>query len=288
VETGDTRTEDSGGLPRSEENVIRLPRDWVGPPEELVPIGSAARNREAQRAPNDDLPQAADAFWSEDSAALHDAVQAPPARPRQRVAPPVGLVPPVAGLRRVPSVHLPGLGALRRLERVSWRSGLPAVGVAALAVAAVIGMGEGPASRRTAPRTPPSHTTASSGLTGSTDAASGEKAAAARSRHVVRRHTPKAHQPKSHVHARTRTRATRGGKTHHQAVTHQSTASSSRTIAETAPSPSPVHSSGSSATSAPTSSSASTVASTGSKPAPRPPGPTGFGTMSGGCQVKCK
>ena len=253
-----------------------------------MPIGSAARNREAQRAPDDDLPQAADAFWSEDSAALHDAVQAPPAAGRQPVAPPVGLVPPVAGLRRVPSVHLPGLGALRRLGRVSWRSGLPAVGVVALAAAAVIGMGEGPPSHRTAARTAASHTTASSGLTGSMDAASGEKAAAARSRHAARRHTPKAHQPKPHVHARIRTRTTRVGKTHHQTVTHQSTASSSETITETAPSPSPVHSSGSSATSTPTSSTASTVASTGSKPAPRPPGPTGFGTMSGGCQVKCK
>jgi hypothetical protein len=56
---------------------VRLPRDWLGPRDELVPIGRVARSRPAE--PESDVPPAADAFWSEDSAALHDAVQAPPA-----------------------------------------------------------------------------------------------------------------------------------------------------------------------------------------------------------------
>jgi hypothetical protein len=55
---------------------VRLPRDWLGPRDELVPIGPPARARPA--APEPDVPPTADAFWSEDSAALHDAVQAPP------------------------------------------------------------------------------------------------------------------------------------------------------------------------------------------------------------------
>jgi hypothetical protein len=283
VETGDGRTEDSGGLPRSEENVIRLPRDWVGPPEELVPIGSAARTRAAQRPLDDDVPQAADAFWSEDSAALHDAVQAPPAGARERLAPPVGLVPPLAGLRRPASIRLPALGALRRLRRMSLGSSLLALGVAALAVAAVIGTRESPASHRTASLTRPSRTAAPSGLTASTDAPSARKAAAARSRHVVRRR-----QSRPRVHPRTRARGARVVKGHHRTVTHHPAESSRATVTEAAASPAPVHSSASSETTTPATSTASTVASTGSRPAAGPPGPTQFGRMTGGCQVKCK
>jgi hypothetical protein len=60
--------------------VVRLPRDWLGPREELVPVGPAALRGLA--APFDDgLPPTAEAFWSEDSAALHDAVRAPAAEP---------------------------------------------------------------------------------------------------------------------------------------------------------------------------------------------------------------
>ena len=100
MKTGDGETDDTGALTRDEENVIRLPRDWLGPPEELVPIGPAARARAAQRELNGQTPPAADAFWSEDSAALHDALQAPPEPSPQRLDPPVGLVPPLAGRRR--------------------------------------------------------------------------------------------------------------------------------------------------------------------------------------------
>ena len=57
------REQDGSGTPDGGENVIRLPTDWVGPREELIPIGAP--------------PPAASDFWSEDSAALHDAVQAP-------------------------------------------------------------------------------------------------------------------------------------------------------------------------------------------------------------------
>jgi hypothetical protein len=51
------------------EKVVRLPRDWLGPREDLVPFGPRASAPEAP-------PSAAD-FWGERSAAIHDAVQAP-------------------------------------------------------------------------------------------------------------------------------------------------------------------------------------------------------------------
>jgi len=79
VETGDRQTEDVGGDRRNQHNVVRLPRDWLGPREELVPVGPAA----GPAAPlgEDGLPPTAEAFWSEDSAALHDAVRAPTGQP---------------------------------------------------------------------------------------------------------------------------------------------------------------------------------------------------------------
>ena len=55
--------------------VLRFPGDWVGPLEELVPFGPSA---ERHASPSESEPD----FWGEDSAALHDAVEAP-----QRSAP---------------------------------------------------------------------------------------------------------------------------------------------------------------------------------------------------------
>ena len=72
--------------------VVRLPRDWLGPREELVPFGpradsqnagGAARSDEplpsAEGSPTcaDESPPSAEDFWGERSAAIHDALQAP-------------------------------------------------------------------------------------------------------------------------------------------------------------------------------------------------------------------
>jgi hypothetical protein len=72
------------------DNVVRLPRDWLGPRdwleprEELVPLGrSAAARSGADAEPHTPAPDqteassGADAFWSESSAAIQDVVQAP-------------------------------------------------------------------------------------------------------------------------------------------------------------------------------------------------------------------
>lgn len=52
--------------------MVRLPRDWLGPREELVPFGPRASSEDAEQPP----PSAND-FWGERSAAIHDALEAP-------------------------------------------------------------------------------------------------------------------------------------------------------------------------------------------------------------------
>ena len=286
METGDGRTED-GGLTRNEENVIRLPRDWLGPPEELVPIGPAARARAARRELEDGMPPAADAFWSEDAAALHDAVQAPPEVTPERLRPPVGLVAPVSSLGIPALGRLPGLGSLGRHGRVSRRWALLAVPIAALLVVAVIGTAEGPGSHPAATKSSVSRRTATANVTSTPQSASDNaaaakfEAAAKKTRHVA----------PSSSHARARARAAHSAhsaKARHRVGAHHSTASPPSTITEAAASPVVSHPSAPASTvTVPSASTASTHSSAGSKPATGPPGPNGIGSFSGGCNPKC-
>ena len=97
----------SGFQPKS--NVVHFPRDWLGPRDELVPIGTGiAGNSDADDsapAPPDDVPEpdpppsppSASDFWGEHSAEIHDVLQGPPpvlAGPRRD--------PPPARRRRKP------------------------------------------------------------------------------------------------------------------------------------------------------------------------------------------
>jgi hypothetical protein len=294
VETGDRRTEDSGGAPLSEENVIRLPRDWVGPPEELVPIGPGARARAAQREAKAGMPTAADAFWSEDSAALHDAVQAPTGTARGRLEPPAGLVPPVAGLQPARLRRLPRLGRLPRLRafhpgaragRLSWRWSALAVPAAAL-VALVVGMiGISPSqpSHGASSHIGSSGATAAARATASSDATSDSALASLLKSDATRKH------PRVRAHAHTRARTGRTMKPRHRATSpHHTTASPPRRVTEAAASPTANHSSTPVSTATtPSASTASTGSSVGSKPATAPAGPMGFGSISGGCNPKC-
>lgn len=50
-------------------NVVRLPRDWLGPREELIPFGPRASESPAAPSPSD--------FWGEHSADMHHALQGP-------------------------------------------------------------------------------------------------------------------------------------------------------------------------------------------------------------------
>ncbi len=54
------------------DNVVRLPRDWLGPRDELIPFGSSADS-----APDAAVPPTADDFWGEDSSAIQTALEAP-------------------------------------------------------------------------------------------------------------------------------------------------------------------------------------------------------------------
>lgn len=79
VETEGPHIEEGVTGAQQRDNVVRLPRDWLGPREELVPFGPAA-----QQSPDDvrppgpnasagaEAPVSAAAFWGEESAAVQE------------------------------------------------------------------------------------------------------------------------------------------------------------------------------------------------------------------------
>lgn len=75
MNTEDRQTGDGASGDRPAANVVRLPTDWLGPRDELVPIGAAARPVEAY--PLEAMPPTAEDFWSEQSASVHGAIQGP-------------------------------------------------------------------------------------------------------------------------------------------------------------------------------------------------------------------
>ena len=99
-----------------ESNVIRLPRDWLGPPEELVPFGiSAATEDVADLDPTVTL--LASDFWGEESAAVQHALPAPAGRSGNEI------------------------GEHARHPRVPLRAALLAAGAAALLGVGTVGLG---------------------------------------------------------------------------------------------------------------------------------------------------
>jgi hypothetical protein len=120
---------ESQGTTRAEsdrDNVVQLPaRDWLGPREELVPVGPSRRS---------DSPPRADDFWSEDSAALQDALQ-PPAAPKSAEEEPATADGRARGL-----VQLPAGGRRRWLAPGAF---LAVAGLVAL-IAAGLGGGHAP------------------------------------------------------------------------------------------------------------------------------------------------
>jgi hypothetical protein len=127
---------------------VRLPRDWLGPREELVPIGAATRARadgSGEDGSVETLPPTAHDFWGEDSAALHDAMQATPFQ--RRLSDPATPAPRIEEprSRRRPRPHLSRPAGLEQLSgRRRWLVlGLPATAV--LVALALIGGAEGPA-----------------------------------------------------------------------------------------------------------------------------------------------
>ena len=253
----------------------------------MVPIGPGARARAAQRDLEGGMPPAADAFWSEDSAALHDAVQAPSGVSHTHRAPPAGLVPPVAGL------HVPGLARLPRLtslpggRRVSRWWGLAALASAAVLAVAVIGSAEGPTSHPRAGDSSASHSFVAAHASSSSPAISAD---AARAKFKSQVTTPRHRARGQHARGHARARAHPARAVHHRTVHHSAPSSASTVTQEASATPAPQtteQSSPPTTSTTPATSTASTVASAGSKPARTPAGPTQLGRITGGCTPKC-
>lgn len=140
MESESPQTEKEGQEARSEGNVLRFPRDWFGPPEELVPLGSSALRpgpsldspKPPSRTPEpsainqsgasmldyaEDLPPRAEDFWGERAVAVHDALQAP--EPSDSGA--IGL----SG-RRDSGAAAPPERRIPAWKRQEWTRGIPA------------------------------------------------------------------------------------------------------------------------------------------------------------------
>jgi hypothetical protein len=92
-----------------EDNVVRLPRDWLGPRDELVPFGPSAVpdppevESEAGAPPgahDDPVPVSPADFWGEHAAALHDALEERDGGVAKRVASRAWAMLPFARRRR--------------------------------------------------------------------------------------------------------------------------------------------------------------------------------------------
>jgi hypothetical protein len=117
---GGPQTE-GGERARPADKVVRLPRDWLGPREDLVPFGPRAGGAEPESSlPAPEAPPSAADFWGERSAAIHDAVQAP-------VDDPIPVVPAV----------LTGVEAHNRRRVVASRGQRRVLAATALTIAAV-------------------------------------------------------------------------------------------------------------------------------------------------------
>jgi hypothetical protein len=264
-----------------------------------VPIGPAARARAAQLEAADAPPPSADAFWSEDSAALHDAVQAPAAGTGHRVNPPVGLVAPVAGQWRLRFPHVRRLRGLRGLRgprgvraRARWALlAVPAVAMATLAVLAIAARPTGP---RTAAQKGPAH---GHGTTVAQDAAASgsttsPKSGASASSHRIHRVRHAHARPRGRDKVASKRKAITKSQVVHKsrpptAVSHPSAAP---TVTEASVTPvttaQTTQTTGASSASDHSSKTASTAASEGSKPS-NSPGPIGIGSMTGRCNPRC-
>ena len=214
VKTGDRNTEVGVGGTRSDENVVRFPRDWVGPLEELLPIGPMPKRPASSPADDTGLPPSADTFWSEDSAVLHDAVTGPDG---------VGVIDPAdpptvawsAPRRRRPRPRLlrPLASAAARIARTHVMAGAGVLAVVALLAMAVIGFAETGS---------PTHTAAHSGVHTTAGANpriidTGVRPAPQRVERTVRTRHRAGHHHGVRAHARARTRH-RTRRSHHPAA----------------------------------------------------------------------
>jgi hypothetical protein len=158
VATEDGTTDNGRGEHRQDTNVVPFPGDWIGPRDELVPVGrpversgpplgliAGEEQREAtgsasQAGGSDVLPPfTPDTFWSEHSDAIHDVLKAPasaPELPARRSRPwqaVPGLLPATIAWvrRRAPSASWPRGRSVRQpsMRQVTMLLALTAVAV---------------------------------------------------------------------------------------------------------------------------------------------------------------
>jgi hypothetical protein len=127
VDTTETQNRQGSRDKAQQDNVIRLPRDWLGPREDLVPFGPSAYREEPEQAK--ELPRNADDFWG--GADLLDDEGAATSVAATRAAPRRWSLPTISRLPR-PRVRL----GVR--PRIVMLSGLGVVGILA-AVGLVLG-----------------------------------------------------------------------------------------------------------------------------------------------------
>jgi hypothetical protein len=284
------------------ENVVRFPRDWVGPLEDLVPIGTRARARDDSSGPSgdDEAPISGDSFWSESTVqeVIQGPARQPDATPGQPEAAPVAARHPRGRRPRLPHRHV----GLR------WPAVVAVAVVAAVIAVAAIGLTEGSAptgSRQTATQ---------DASVGGSSAPRSRGTAARSSNHIAKRPTrharvrphraatkhaaphratkqsarhttPVRHHTASRAHHSSRGAARHAAaKAVHQVttVTVQAPTPTTEAPAATSSSPPPAETT---PPSEPVGTSASGSAGSGSAPA-APAGPTGVGSAVG-CSPKC-
>jgi hypothetical protein len=134
VEEG--REIEAGGATETSNKVVRLPRDWLGPPEELVPLGQSAQPPAEPDvtgfAPND--------FWGERAAAVHSVVQAPEAEPPAD-PPTIGSTKLRVGRRRLAAAAFAGIAAAAAVAFLLAGSPNHATPGARLNIAAIVSNG---------------------------------------------------------------------------------------------------------------------------------------------------
>jgi hypothetical protein len=198
-----SETTEGDGQTRTTENVVRLPRDWLGPREELVPIGSRADALDRLDGDTTSrLPPAASSFWDEDSGSVQAAMQAPAGewqspRPEPTAAPPKR--------HRRPRIHArwPETGPLSTRGRASLALGVIATCV--IAALAVIGLTESsgsPPARRSPARQTSSATPIARGEHRAGSQALTPKVTQVRTERRSRHTAPVPHRPKPTRHRR--------------------------------------------------------------------------------------
>lgn len=194
MKTTDRHPEGASRDEQPDANVVRLPRDWLGPREELVPFGAGAASASPDTEEDglDKLPAPED-FWSESSAAVQSAWMAPDADSESDPAEPDRPGPaPRDSSRGGAAAWLAGI----RVHRVAFVIGVAALGLLALFVGGV--------TSSSGPRLAPSSSSSQVGL-----ASTGPQSPGA----LLRRATG----PRRSSHARARSKQHRiTAKSHHQ------------------------------------------------------------------------